>query len=119
MFHLLFIFPASLTFQSHREIAVLSEISHPRIVRLLDSIEDTNDGTTWSPYCMILSYCKGPTVEGIINHGGALGIHMAQEISYQLIDAVSYLNGHAVIHRDIKVRKKVKKYRLTVAPLVV
>jgi serine/threonine protein kinase len=90
-------------FESHREIAVLKEVSHPRIVRILDSIEDKDDAITWSPYCMILSYCQGPTVEQLINHGGALGIHMAKEISYQLIDAVSYLNGHAVIHRDIKV----------------
>jgi len=87
----------------HREIAVLRELSHPNIVRILDSIEDKKDDTvTWSPYCMILSYCRGPTMEQLIDYGGALGIHMAKEISYQLIDVVSYLNGHAVIHRDIK-----------------
>ena len=86
----------------HREISVLQEISHPRIVRCLNAIEVSSSTSTSAPYFMILEYCRGPTLESLINYGGALGIYMAQEVSSQLIDAISFLHGRAVIHRDIK-----------------
>jgi len=90
----------------HREELVLKEISHPNIMRVLNIIqEDTSeisDIKTCAPYCMILSYHKGPTLEMLLNHGGALGMPMARDLSRQLLVALSYLHGCAVIHRDIK-----------------
>jgi tRNA A-37 threonylcarbamoyl transferase component Bud32 len=38
----------------------------------------------------------------MLKHGGALGIYLAREVAAQLIDAVSFLHGRGVIHRDIK-----------------
>lgn len=86
----------------HREVSVLQEISHPNIIKCLKVIEDKDPNSSCAPYCMVLEYCRGPTVEKILNYGGALGIHLAQEVSSQLIDAVCYLHGRAIIHRDIK-----------------
>jgi len=86
-----------------REISILQEISHPRIIRCLQVIEaDKRSESSCAPYCMVLEYCRGPTVEQLLKYGGAFGLSLAQEVSSQLIDAVSYLHGHAVIHRDIK-----------------
>eukprot|EP00557_Chaetoceros_sp_GSL56_P003841 CAMPEP_0176497746 /NCGR_PEP_ID=MMETSP0200_2-20121128/11901_1 /TAXON_ID=947934 /ORGANISM="Chaetoceros sp., Strain GSL56" /LENGTH=515 /DNA_ID=CAMNT_0017895805 /DNA_START=75 /DNA_END=1619 /DNA_ORIENTATION=+ len=99
-----------------RECEVLQEISHPRIVKLLHKIEQKpppppssqgssdlfSDEQEASPYCMVLEYCRGPTLEQMLKHGGALGIYMAREVAAQLVDAVSFLHGRGVIHRDIK-----------------
>ena len=88
-------------------VEVLQEISHPFIVKLLQKIEvkaeqEKESSPEASPYCMVLSYCRGPTLEQSLKHGGACGIYLAREISAQLIDAVSFLHGRGVIHRDIK-----------------
>jgi serine/threonine protein kinase len=68
----------------HREVEVLQEISHHRIVKLLHKIEETEDEKKntpeASPFCMVLAYCRGPTLEQILKHGGAPGIYLAREI---------------------------------------
>ncbi len=68
----------------HREVEVLQEISHPRIVKLIRKIEETekaNESTpAASPFCLVLEYCSGPTLEQLLRHGGAPGIYLAREI---------------------------------------
>ena len=86
----------------HREVSILKELSHPRIVKCLEVFEDFDEQSTCAPYTIVLEFCRGPTLEKLIKHGGALGIYFAQEVSSQLIDALSHLHGRAVIHRDIK-----------------
>jgi serine/threonine protein kinase len=94
-----------------REIAILSELSlnypHPNIVRLLQSFNnDNDDGVVGSKIggscCMVLSLAHGPTLNYIVHNYGALGFVIAQSISRQLIGAVAFLHGHAVIHRDVQ-----------------
>ena len=52
--------------------------------------------------CVVLSYHPGPTVQQLLDHGGALGYPLAKEIAMQLLHAVGFLHSRAVIHRDIK-----------------
>jgi len=87
---------------SRREVTILSELSktpHPNIVRLLDDFKSEEDG---GHHIVVMSLHRGPTLKYILEKGGALGLKIAQCISKQLIDAVAYLHGHAVIHRDIQ-----------------
>ena len=87
---------------SRREVAILSELSktpHPNIVCLLDDFKSEEDG---GHHIVVMSLHRGPTLKYILEKGGALGLKIAQCISKQLIDAVAYLHGHAVIHRDIQ-----------------
>jgi len=73
----------------HREVEVLQEISHPLIVKLLYTIEedenDKQDKPEASPFCMVLAYCQGPTLEQMLKHRGAMGIYLAREIGEVLI----------------------------------
>ena len=84
-----------------REIAILSELSskykHPNILQLIHNCKSDNGIN-----CAVLSLARGPTLNHIITNNGALGMVIAQSISRQLIDAVAFLHGHAVIHRDIQ-----------------
>lgn len=88
-----------------REIAILSELStkysHPNIVRLLQDHTKKEDVSSGSN-CLVLSLARGPTLHFALNKYGGLGLIVAQSISRQLIDAVAFLHGHAVIHRDIQ-----------------
>lgn len=56
----------------HREVEVLQEISHPLIVKLLYTIEEDEnvkqDKPEASPFCMVLAYCQGPTLEQMLKH---------------------------------------------------
>mmetsp|Transcript_6707 Transcript_6707/g.14665 ORF Transcript_6707/g.14665 Transcript_6707/m.14665 type:complete len:455 (+) Transcript_6707:159-1523(+) len=85
-----------------REVEILSELQHPRIVRLIDVFYGEGGRGDPVPRCIALSLARGPTLELMLKKGGALGLPMAREITRQLVDAIAYLHSRAVIHRDIK-----------------
>jgi hypothetical protein len=45
---------------------------------------------------------RGPTVELLLQHGGAASNVFRRVVISQLVDAISHLHSHAVVHRDIK-----------------
>lgn len=85
-----------------REIDVLAEMNHPHIVRFIKFFKTSSHERSCAPFAMALSYHKGPHLQTLLEHGGALGLPLAKLVSKQLIDAVAYLHDHGVIHRDIK-----------------
>ena len=61
----------------------------------------TITGEDGKDHFIVLSLARGPTLQYVLNKEGGLGLVIAQCIAKQLISAISFLHGHAVIHRDI------------------
>jgi serine/threonine protein kinase len=107
---------AAASLYAQREIEILKQIDHPNIVKLfnhwiagVDDDDDDNNGdntssliTKTAAAVLVLEYVKGPTVESLLRYGGALSTIFGRIIIAQMMDAVSYLHYHAVLHRDIK-----------------
>jgi len=86
---------------AHREIDILREIQHPRIMKLLDWWEPAPQEHKCAAV-MALSYIRGPTLDYILKNIGAPALKFGRVISAQLVDVVAFLHSHAIIHRDIK-----------------
>jgi len=84
---------------AEREIAILSVISHPNMISLIESFDCV---TTKSSKCLVLTLAKGPTIDSLLKIGGALGFPLAKLICKQLLNIVAYLHCHAIMHRDLK-----------------
>eukprot|EP00574_Skeletonema_japonicum_P004478 CAMPEP_0201718182 /NCGR_PEP_ID=MMETSP0593-20130828/3747_1 /ASSEMBLY_ACC=CAM_ASM_000672 /TAXON_ID=267983 /ORGANISM="Skeletonema japonicum, Strain CCMP2506" /LENGTH=429 /DNA_ID=CAMNT_0048208415 /DNA_START=32 /DNA_END=1321 /DNA_ORIENTATION=+ len=85
---------------AQREVEILHALSqkqHPNIMRLLQDFS-SDEG---KDHFIVLSLARGPTLQYVLNKEGGFGLKIAQCISKQLISAISFLHGHAVIHRDI------------------
>ena len=103
---------------ARREITILQQLDHPNIVHLYDhwlasSSTSAAAATTTrrnsrsaisdrTAAVLVLEYAKGPTVDSLLQYGGALSTNFGRIVIAQIIDAVAYLHRHAVLHRDIK-----------------
>lgn len=113
---------------ARREIELLQQIRHCGIVRLLHSWErnrysediDSDDsdkqqqGPSPTAGVLVLEFIKGPTVESLLKHGGALSTTFGRVIIAQVMDAVSYLHYRAVLHRDIKPDNIIGTYAVSI-----
>jgi len=94
---------------ARREVEILRKLDHPNIVKVSnywDFSEQKDDGNTPSnsnTICiMALSYARGPTVESLLQHGGALSNKFGRVVVAQVVSALAYMHYHGVVHRDIK-----------------
>ncbi len=84
-----------------REIEFVSALSHPNIVRLLDSGE-TKSGTPWLAMELIEGADLGTYMIGARNAGDDNGLDEALRLVLELCNALQYAHRGGVIHRDLK-----------------
>ncbi|KAF0911131.1 hypothetical protein E2562_005499 [Oryza meyeriana var. granulata] len=81
------------------ERAILSTLSHPNILRLIDTIKEDN-------LYLILEYCNGGDLEGYRTKGrgehARLPEATARDFMRQLAEGLKTLRGRSIVHRDLK-----------------
>ncbi len=79
-----------------REAALVGGLSHPNIVRGLDSGE--TDGLVW----FVMELVDGETLRERIGRLGRIESEEAVRITRQLAEALAHASEHGVVHRDVK-----------------
>ena len=83
------------------EIAILKDINHPNIVKLIE-IKDTNK------YCYIVTeYCNGGSLSNCLENyqeenNKAFPEEIVQYLMKQIMNAIRYLHKNRILHRDLK-----------------
>ena len=79
---------------AEREIAILTELRHPNIIRLILAYDLFH-----STRLVVMQLARGPNLHQLVVRRGALGLPLCRLVSRLLIAAVGYMHGRAVIHR--------------------
>lgn len=79
-----------------REMTLIARLSHPHIVRLIDS--GVSDGRR----LMILEYVDGQDLGELLRKKGPISLAVCKRIIVQVLDALSEAHGMGIIHRDLK-----------------
>ncbi len=80
----------------HREIGILAKLSHPNILKLIDSGEAAG-----LLYC-VTHYVDGETLRHRLTREGQLPLADVLQITGEVAEALGYAHQHDVVHRDIK-----------------
>ncbi|CAE7157508.1 unnamed protein product [Symbiodinium pilosum] len=80
-----------------REITVMRELHHPRIVNLKEAFWEGN-------LCyIVMDLARGGDLHSKLEPGAGIGSeHASRHISLQLLGGIAYMHSHKVIHRDLK-----------------
>lgn len=79
-----------------REVTACAAMNHPNIIQVY------GQGVVESRPYMAYEYIKGQTLQEKIDFCTQLTVYESCQIMIQLLDAVSYIHKHGIIHRDIK-----------------
>ncbi|MEZ6188062.1 MAG: tetratricopeptide repeat protein [Planctomycetota bacterium] len=77
------------------EVAVLSKLRHPHVVRLLAAGE--HQGAPW----FAMEFVDGESLDARLVHG-PLAVEEATDVATQICEALVYLHDQGVLHRDLK-----------------
>ena len=80
-----------------REATLMSQLTHPGTVAVYELGEDT------SAYYIVMEFISGPNLRDHVKaRGGRLPLPDILDILVQSAEALEYVHGHSIVHRDIK-----------------
>lgn len=79
-----------------REIALLKELEHPNIVKLLEIVHDIDKLT------LVFEFCNQDLKKYIDDHFGIIPTAKMKSFLYQLLKGMTYCHSKRVLHRDLK-----------------
>merc|ERR1711904_102853 len=79
-----------------REIAIMKELDHPNICKLLETFEHGRH------IFFVMEFCEGGEVFERIFEKGNVSEKLTSEIIAQVASALRYAHGRGIAHRDIK-----------------
>ena len=82
-----------------REIRLLSRLNHPGLVGIHDAGVLMHEGV--ARRYVVMEYVDGRSLAHRLARGPMTPRHVA-DIGAQMADALSYVHGHAIVHRDVK-----------------
>ena len=81
---------------AEREVRILQELRHPNVIRVIKAYPVHAQSRV-----VVMQLARGPNLHDLVVKRGALGLPLSRFVSRQLIAAVSYIHGRAVIHRYV------------------
>ncbi|XP_041484068.1 MAP/microtubule affinity-regulating kinase 4-like isoform X2 [Lytechinus variegatus] len=81
-----------------REARIMSQLRHPNIVRLYETI------TSPQLYCLVMEYVPGGDLLTLVRgqQGGRLKEGVARRFIRQLVSALHHMHEQGIVHRDLK-----------------
>eukprot|EP00762_Andalucia_godoyi_P006297 ANDGO_05928.mRNA.1 Mitogen-activated protein kinase kinase kinase 2 len=82
--------------QLMREISLMRQLDHPNIVRYIGA-ERKN-----ASLYILMEYVPGGSLESLVHKFGSLTERVCRLYTIQMLQGLSYLHSHKILHRDIK-----------------
>jgi len=82
--------------QVEKEVHVLHQIQHKRVIKLVDLMQDTIN------FYLFLEYCPGGNMASKIIKNGKIPENQAKRYFFQLMQGIDFIHDNKVAHRDIK-----------------
>lgn len=80
-----------------REATLMSQLVHPGVVSVFELGEEVGS------YFIVMEYISGPNLREFVKaRGGRLSLPEILDVLVQSAEALEYVHGHSIVHRDIK-----------------